>query len=395
MKLRLSASRAATSAAICAAIVVIVAPAARVAPARAPKYGGTLRVEIGESIASLDPSVPADSRTEAAAKIQIESLIYQKRNPDDSFSGVAGSGPFRISVWEPGKSLSLAANDDFSGGRAFVDAIEIRMGRGAADRIADIELGRADFVEIPPEEALQTTAHGTRVVRSQQDQLLALVFAAGHSGAIEARLREAIARSMDRSAIVNFILQREGEPAGGLLPQWSSGTAFLFTIAPDPARAKELRAQIGASPEIRLGYDADDVLEQSIAQRIAVDARESGIAIAPVATSPGAPPENADARLIRLSMSSPDPAVALTDFLATLGPLAGVDAALPKSASAEQVYSAERGALEGFRIVPIAWYPRVYGLSARVRDWQMPSTGEPWPFADVWLDTPPAAEKRN
>jgi hypothetical protein len=190
-----------------------------------------------------------------------------------------------------------------------------------------------------------------------------------------------------------FILQREGEPAGGLLPQWSSGTAFLFTTAADPARAKELRGQIGASPEIRLGYDADDALEESIAQRIAVDAREAGLAVAPLAISTSTPLESVDARLMRLSMPSPDPAAALADFLATLGPIAGVDATLPKSASAEQVYAAERAALDGFRIVPIAWYPRVYGLSARVRDWQMPSSGEPWPFADVWLDTPAAAER--
>src|SRR5215831_5946632 len=177
MKLRLSASRAVTSAPICAALVVIAAPAARVVPARAPKYGGTLRVEISESIGSLDPAVPAASRAEAAAKIQIESLIYQKRNPDGSFSGVAGSGPFRISVWEPGKNLSLAANEDFSGGRPFVDGIEIRMGRSARDRIADIELDRADFVEVPPEDVLQASANGARVVSSQQDQLLAFVFA--------------------------------------------------------------------------------------------------------------------------------------------------------------------------------------------------------------------------
>jgi hypothetical protein len=37
--------------------------------------------------------------------------------------------------------------------------------------------------------------------------------------------------------------------------------------------------------------------------------------------------------------------------------------------------------------VPLVWLPQVYGLSTRVRDWTVPSPGEQWPLADVWLDT--------
>ena len=94
---------------------------------------------------------------------------------------------------------------------------------------------------------------------------------------MKARVREALALSIDRAAIVNFILQKEGEPAGGLLPQWSSGTAFLFSTAADPVHAKELSAQIVPAPKIVLGYDSGDSLEQAVAERIAVNAREAGI----------------------------------------------------------------------------------------------------------------------
>jgi hypothetical protein len=43
----------------------------------------------------------------------------------------------------------------------------------------------------------------------------------------------------------------------------------------------------------------------------------------------------------------------------------------------------------------LVWLPRVYGLSARVRDWTPPGAGEFWPLADVWLDGPaePASEE--
>jgi peptide/nickel transport system substrate-binding protein len=365
-------------------------------PARRPHYGGTLRVEIGAAVSSIDPAAPGVTADEAAAKREIESLLYEKRNPDGTLAGVAGSGPFRISEWEPGKQLTLAANDDFSGGRPFVDAIEIDMGRSAQDRLVDLELGRADFSEIPAEDARQAAARAVRVSASQPDEMIALVFLAGRSPADDPRLREAVACSIDRAAIVDFILQKEGEPAGGLLPQWSSGTAFLFPTAADPARAKELRSQIGASPEIRLGYDSGDALEESIAERIVVDEHEAGIVIAGQAMVPGAGAGRNDARLVRLAMISSQPGDALANFLGALDPLDGMDVAGAKDAdSAEQVYTAERAALDGFRVVPLVWLPHVYGLSDRVKDWQVPATGAVWPFADVWLDTGAAGAKQN
>jgi ABC-type transport system substrate-binding protein len=378
--------------------LAIAAPAVRVAAARRPHYGGTLRVEMGATVSSIDPATPAANAEEAAAKREIESLIYEKRNADGSLAGVAGAGPFRISEWEPGKLLTLAANDDFSGGRPFVDAIEIDMGRSAHDRLADLELGRTDFSEIPAEDARQAVARGVRVSASQPDALIALVFLARRAAgaADDARLREAVARSIDRGAIVDFILQKEGEPAGGLLPQWSSGTAFLFATAADPVRAKELRSQIGASPEIRLGYDSGDAPEESIAERIVVDAHESGIAVAaqPISLSAGA--GKIEARLVQLTMISPHPGAALANFLGALDAVDGMDVAAPsESDSAEQVYAAERAALDGFRVAPLVWVPRVYGLSDRVRDWQAPATGEAWPLADVWLDAGSAGGKQN
>jgi hypothetical protein len=363
-------------------------------PARHPHYGGTLHVEIGATVTSIDPVAAAATPDESAAKREIESLIYEKRNADGSLVGVAGSGPFRISEWEPGKHLALAANDDFSAGRPFVDAIEIDMGRAARDRLVDLEVGRADFSEIPAEDARQAAARGVRVSTSQPDNLIALIFPPGRRATEDARMREAISASIDRLAVVDFILQKEGEPAGGLLPEWSSGTAFLFSAAADTAHAKELRAQIGASPEIRLGYDSGDAQEESIAERIVVNARESGISLTAEAVAFGAATPKDEARLVRLAMPSPHPAVALTSFLGKLGPLAGIEATgVAESASPEQVYTAEHAALEGYRVVPLVWLPRVYGMSDRVKDWQPPATGEPWPLADVWLDIPSAASK--
>lgn len=375
-------------AAISVALGLTLAAGPRVKTARRPHYGGTLLVEIGAVVNSLDPAVAAANPEEAAAKEQIDALLYDHRNPDGTFSGIAGSGPFRISAWEPGKRVTLASNSDFPGGRPFVDSIEIQMGRAARDRLLDLELNKTDFAEIPPEHARLAAEHGVRVSTSQSDELLALIFVPGRSAANDARVREAIARSIDRAAIVNFILQKEGEPAGGLLPQWSSGTAFLFSTVADASRAKELWSQIAPSPKFVLGYDFADPLEQTVAARIIVNAREAGISLTlePIRAS-GPARAVPDARLVRLRMPSPLPRAALGKFLEILAPQAAIDAApFPDPASTEEIYNRERAVVSSFRVVPLVWLPQVYGLSARVRNWKAPAAGGEWPLADVWLE---------
>jgi len=375
------------------AITLALAGVGRVEASRRPKYGGTLRVEIGARVNSLDPIVAAGSPEEAAARQKIERLIS------------ANSGAFRISAWEPGRHLALAENEDSNGGRPFLDSIDIQMGRTVKERLLDIELGKADFIEIPPEQARQASEQGIRVSTSQPDELVAVVFVAGQPAAEDARLREALSRAIDRNAMVNFILQKEGEPAGGLLPQWSSGTAFLFSTAAEPSAAKEIAGQIGGSPRIVLGYDSSDSLEESLAERIAVDAREAGIRVTPESLQNGRVPSNCDARLVRMRMSSPDPRAALANFLTALVPTIDVNGptepALPPlgvpkgtteeewlatKASAENIYDTERWVVNSYRVVPLVWLPEVYGLSARVRDWKAPAAGEGWPLADVWLE---------
>jgi hypothetical protein len=368
-----------------AAISLLLLAAVRARSARRPAYGGTLHVEIGAMVNSLDPSVVAASPEEADTKAEIDGLIYERRNPDGSFAGISGSGPFHVSAWDPGKHVTLSANDDYPGGRPFADSIDIQMGRSARDRLLDLEVGAADLAEIPAEQARQAVVGGVRISASRPERLLALVFLAGRSATQDQRLRQALSEAIDRTAIVNFILQKEGMPAGGLLPQWSNGTAYLFSTIADPVAAKALLAQIGGSPAFVLGYDSGDSFEQSVAERIAVDARAAGLTVTVQASGVGLP----DARLVRLSTPSAEPQRSLQSFLTALVPMAGLDTVqLPANASTERIYSAERGVVDTYRVVPLVWYPHVFGLSTRVMNWRAPDPGESWPLADVWLNGP-------
>jgi ABC-type transport system substrate-binding protein len=211
---------------------------------------------------------------------------------------------------------------------------------------------------------------------------------------------QTLSLAIDRVAIVNFILQKTGDPAGGLLPQWSSGTAFLFPAgvptAAELERAKELSKEIASAGPLVLGYDSADPLEQSVAERIVVNAKEAGMAVRAQAMPDAVNSRSnalqtapVDARLVRWRMASPLPREALksiplgddTDTLTRLDAVPFADPATP-----EDIYKQQRAVLSTFSVLPLVWLPQVYGLSARVRNWKAPGPGENWPLADVWLD---------
>ena len=216
---------------------------------------------------------------------------------------------------------------------------------------------------------------------------MALVFERGRPAAEDALVREALARSIDRAAIYNVLLQRQGEVAGGLLPQWLSGYAFLFATAPDLERARKLWSQISPAPRpLVLGYDLTDPLARAVAERIAVDAREAGITLQvswQASPSQGGPPRRLDGRLVRRRIQSAAPGEALTQLADSFA--LGEPLRLRHSATPEELFAAERAIVESFRVIPLFQLPEIYGLSPRVKNWSGTRWGG-WRLDDVWLD---------
>ncbi len=332
-------------------------------------------IEISSS--SPEPGIPA----ELAAP---ENMIV-RYGADGS---IIGTGPFRIAEWQPGRRAVFAANEDYWEGRPFLDAIEVQMGRATREQLIDLEVGKADIVEILPQQARRAAEQGARIWASAPAQMLALVFSNSQKSEDDARIREALADSIDRTALANFVLQREGEPAGGLLPQWLSGYEFLFSTTADPGRGREIISQISPLPSaLLLGYDSSDPLAQAVAERIAVNASYAGIRVLPKGLGAG-PAARVDMNVVRLGMASPDPREALERCLRLLG----ISMATPSAGAGTpaELYARERAALENYRVVPLVHLPEVFGLSSQVKDW-MPARWGEWRLADVWLDAPAGA----
>jgi MarR-like DNA-binding transcriptional regulator SgrR of sgrS sRNA len=317
------------------------------AAATRPRYGGTLRVEVRVNIETADPPQAGPGMADLA-------------------------GAFSITRWEGGHLAVYTANDDAPGGRPYLDQVEIEMARPYREQAVDLELGRADLVELGINEARRSAA-GRRIWSSEPVRLLALSFGARIS---DTRVREALALAIDRAAIHNVLLQRQGEIAGSLLPQWISGYAFLFPTVPDSARA---RALTGSLPlEARTLSLRVDPEWRTMADRIALNARDAGLVVSPALAN-----ANADLRLIEVRITSSDPAEALASLAAALGLPEP-----PRGASAEGLLAAERSYLADFKVIPLFHLPYAYGVGPRVRGGPGITPLGEWRFENLWLENP-------
>lgn len=305
---------------------------------------------------------------------------------------LAGSGPFRVADFQPGRRLLLRANEEYWNGRPYLDTIDIALGQSLRDQAMHLQLGRADVIELPPDQVRRATQDNRRVVTSSPSELIAVVIPHWNGAAEDPRMREALSLAMDRGTIQNVLLQRQGDPAASILPQWMSGYAILFSAATDVARAHQLRSQLAANqPAIPLAYDPSDALERTIAERVAVNARDAGILVQPISEStlatqsPSQSSPQSSPKIVSIRLDSSDPQAALADVVAVIDP-----AQVPRVLSAktiEDLYQTERALLDDFRLVPIAHVPQSFVLSQRVRNWSMKREGG-LPLDNVWVEVP-------
>jgi peptide/nickel transport system substrate-binding protein len=294
---------------------------------------------------------------------------------------IAGTGPFELAALEAGRRAVLVANEQHWAGRPFLNSIVIEMGRSPADQRMDLELGKADLVEIWPNE-MRRLPKEAKTWTSLPDELVALAFERNRPATQDPRVREALALSIDRSAIHNWLMQKQGEPAASLLPQYLSGYAFLFPIQTDAKKARQILSSPGQPlPRLVLAYDASDPLARSLADRIAVNGREAGITISVSNQQP-----NPDIRLVRLPIRTPLPGPALAGLISDLrladaAPVSG-------SASIKAVQAAENAVLSEHRVIPLFHVPEIFGSSPRLKTWMTAGLGKfgDWHFEDMWLD---------
>jgi ABC-type transport system substrate-binding protein len=251
------------------------------------------------------------------------------------------------------------------------------MGKSFRDQMTALELGKADLVEVAPEQLHRVSPNGHQLTSSRSAELVALLFAHDAASPDEKTLREALALSVDRGSIRSVLLEGTGQPAASILPNWMSGYGFVFPTDRDLPRARrdceQIKAAVHSLPTWSLGYDASDPLARILAERIALNAKDAGLSVQPIMANA------TDMRLVHIPLTSPDPWVTLADLAAK------TEASMARTiGSVEELYTDEQALLATERLIPLFHLPASYAAVSSLNDFELRPDGS-WNLTNAWL----------
>jgi len=161
----------------------------------------------------------------------------------------AGSGPFLLKEYDPGRIVSVRRNPDYyDPERPYLDGVDQLVYPDATGEAAALTNGDTDvLLEVSPAnfERLASTA-GIVGERVATGNFLNLVMRVDTKPFDDQRVRKALSMALDRQALVDVVLEGFGRPANDSI---ISPEAAFYTPTPkatyDPATAKALLAEAG------------------------------------------------------------------------------------------------------------------------------------------------------
>lgn len=168
--------------------------------------------------------------------------------PDALIEHPVGTGPFTMVEWIRGERLVLVANEDYWGGRPYLDEIVFKIVPEIGARVAMLEAGDAQMAwVIPPHDAPRLEANPaiTVLLEPLGPRMMYLGLNNQLPPFDDVRVRHAINYAIDREAIVNYILLGVGAVADAPIAAGIFGHHPVGPWPYNPERARELLAEAG------------------------------------------------------------------------------------------------------------------------------------------------------
>ncbi len=175
---------------------------------------------------------------------------YEKVGAAGFEAAPIGTGPYMVEKFERNAFVRLKANANYWGGKPDFETVTIKFVTDAASRVAEIESGNSHVtLEIPYEEydRLRNGGKFTGVATPISD--IGMIFFNDIEAMLDPNVRKAAVFAVDKQLIVDRLLSGYGVPISTLeTPQYAAFDASI-TVSYDEAKAKELLAASGFSPE--------------------------------------------------------------------------------------------------------------------------------------------------
>ncbi|MHB8420396.1 MAG: ABC transporter substrate-binding protein [Myxococcales bacterium] len=200
-----------------------------------------------------------------------------------------GAGPFRFVSWTDEEHLLLESNPTYYGGAPAIRHLLVETVRDETTRALELRSGAADIAinaVSPPLLRELEAVPSLRILCQPGADTAYLMFQTSDPVLRDARVRRAVALSIDREAIVRYKYLGHAEIADSLLPRsnWAHAGG-LPQITRDLGQARALLDAAGyperpAGPRLTLSYETStDRFRRSVAEAIAAQLAEVGIEV--------------------------------------------------------------------------------------------------------------------
>ncbi|WP_078381726.1 glutathione ABC transporter substrate-binding protein [Sutcliffiella halmapala] len=158
-----------------------------------------------------------------------------------------GSGPFKYVSWNRGSELLLEKNEDFWGEKASVDTLKFVVVPEQATRVAMLETGEAHVTQVGASDVTRVEGMADVTLSKEASTRMDYVgFNMNKAPYDNLKVRQAISMAINKSDVVDGILDGQGVPAvGPLAPTVVGNYQGLQPLGYDVDAAKKLLEEAG------------------------------------------------------------------------------------------------------------------------------------------------------
>lgn len=160
-----------------------------------------------------------------------------------------GSGPFKFVEYVPNTHVKLVRNDDyFEKGVPYLDGLDLMIASEDNSRAAALVSGTVDFIEYVPSEQIPIleTDNSIQMAGNSIQQIRMIGFNLTRAPFTDLKVRQAIAKAVDRGPIIDAALSGFGTPTEQIFaPDFWASLGPRDIPAPDIEGAKALLAEAG------------------------------------------------------------------------------------------------------------------------------------------------------
>lgn len=256
--------------------------------------GGSPRSYLLVDVANIEAPTPDTVRITMAkpfsallSHLNVDIAIVPKEVVEangDLSTTMVGTGPFKFIEFVPNTHAKLERYEEYhEEGLPYLDALTWIPIPDDPTRTANIQTSTVDFADQIPQKDIDSLQNEDGVVLVKGDSTLHdyLMLNVARAPFSDVRVRQAIAKTLDRQLMTDVILFGYGKPIdGGAIPEWSWAYADLHTYpVPDIDGAKALLAEAGLGDgfSFTIGAGANYSAQVQAGEMIKEQLKEIGI----------------------------------------------------------------------------------------------------------------------